>query len=257
MSKIQKSVLGVILLASIGSISQDIPFKIFSASAQNIQLNKEVIIFDQGLEYKIQSKGETIKKVLTNANIKIHKNDIIFPSLDYKIDEDQYPIKIIIERAVPVSLDIYGKTKKIFTRQEKVIEVLEEEGIDFKNDDLINYNFNEEIFPGIEIKIWKKPKPKPKPAPKPIKIIKTGEIQTGIASWYSYIPGNFCASTTYRKGTKLLVTNLSNGKKVIVTVNDYGPFSGPIIDLEKNAFLKLAPLWKGVIRVKVEKVRVH
>jgi len=38
-------------------------------------------------------------------------------------------------------------------------------------------------------------------------------------------------------------------------VNDYGPFvKRRIIDLEKSAFQKLAPLSQGVIKVKVRKV---
>jgi len=252
MSKLQKLALTVL---SFGIILSP---QIIKAEQTLINtLNQEVIIFDQGLEYKIRSAGRTIKEILVNANIKIQENDIVFPSLTYEIKEDQYPIKIIIERATPIFLNVYGEAREIYTQEERVIEVIIEEGIEFKEDDLINYNFNEEIFPGIEIKIWKRPKPKPKIDPEPLKIVKTGEAQTGIASWYNYIPGDFCASPSYREGTKLLVTNLDNGKKVIVTVNDYGPFNGPIIDLEQNAFLKLASLWEGVIRVKIEKITVH
>jgi len=248
MSKIQKIILSILSLAFIVLVSQ-------IAKAERTS-DKETIIFDQGFEYKIESDGETIGEILNNGGIEIQENDIVFPSLDYKLEGDRYPVKIIIDRAIPVLLIFYDKAEKIFTQKEKVVEVLEAEGINLKDNDLINYNLNTEIFPNIEIKIWQKPKPKPKSIPRPIEFVKTGETQKGIATWYSYIPGNFCASTTYKKGTKLLVTNLKNGKKVIVTVNDYGPFNGPIIDLERNAFLKLAPLFKGVIKVKVEKIKV-
>ena len=41
-------------------------------------------------------------------------------------------------------------------------------------------------------------------------------------------------------GTKAKVTNLSNGKSVIVTINDRGPFSGGFdIDLSKKAYNKI------------------
>jgi len=252
MSKIQKIILSILSLAFIVLVSQ-------IAKAERTS-DKETIIFDQGFEYKIESDGETIGEILNNGGIEIQENDIVFPSLDYKLEGDRYPVKIIIDRAIPVLLIFYDKAEKIFTQKDKVVEVLKAEGINLKDNDLINYNLNTEIFPNIEIKIWQKPRPErrgsPQRAAKPIKFVKTGEIQTGLATWYSYIPGNFCASTTYRKGTKLLVTNLKNGKKVIVTVNDYGPFNGPIIDLERNAFLKLSPLFKGVIRVRVEKIKV-
>lgn len=41
-------------------------------------------------------------------------------------------------------------------------------------------------------------------------------------------------------GTKVKVTNLANGKSVVVTVNDRGPFSkGRDIDLSKKAFMDI------------------
>jgi rare lipoprotein A len=41
-------------------------------------------------------------------------------------------------------------------------------------------------------------------------------------------------------GTKAKVTNLANGKSVVVTINDRGPFgSGLDIDLSKKAFMQI------------------
>jgi rare lipoprotein A len=42
-------------------------------------------------------------------------------------------------------------------------------------------------------------------------------------------------------GTKVRVTNKDNGKSVVVTVNDRGPFTaGKDIDLSKKAFMEIA-----------------
>lgn len=42
-------------------------------------------------------------------------------------------------------------------------------------------------------------------------------------------------------GTKIRVTNIANGKSVIVTVNDRGPFSGGFdIDLTRKAYNQIA-----------------
>lgn len=61
-------------------------------------------------------------------------------------------------------------------------------------------------------------------------------------------------------GTKVKVTNLANGKSVVVRINDRGPAKrlvrqGRVIDLSKGAFLKLSSLKQGVIKVKVEVVK--
>jgi rare lipoprotein A len=55
-------------------------------------------------------------------------------------------------------------------------------------------------------------------------------------------------------GTKLRVTNIANGKSVIVTVNDRGPFDGGRdIDLSKKAFMQIADNKNhGEIKVKIE-----
>lgn len=53
-------------------------------------------------------------------------------------------------------------------------------------------------------------------------------------------------------GTKVKVTNVANGKSVIVRINDRGPFvRGRIIDLSRDAFKRIASLHHGVIEVTI------
>ncbi len=62
-----------------------------------------------------------------------------------------------------------------------------------------------------------------------------------------------CAHRFYPFGTHLKVTNLSNGKSVIVKVIDRGPFGrGRIIDLSWAAAKEIGMLAQGVATVKVE-----
>lgn len=93
--------------------------------------------------------------------------------------------------------------------------------------------------------------------------------QTGMASWYGpgfagrptasgekFDPNDMtCAHPKLKFGTRVQVTNLDNGKSVIVRVNDRGPFAkGRVIDLSKEAAKRLGFLDKGVAKVKVEVV---
>ncbi len=96
---------------------------------------------------------------------------------------------------------------------------------------------------------------------------------TGKASWYSEkSPGikkhtanneifkdtnMTCAMWGIRFNRKIRVTNLENGKSIIVRVNDRGPHKryvrkGRIIDLTKSAFGKLSTNKKGLLDVKLE-----
>ena len=56
---------------------------------------------------------------------------------------------------------------------------------------------------------------------------------------------------------QLRITNLDNGKSIVVRVNDRGPHKrlvreGRVLDLSKGAFQKIANLKDGLINVKVE-----
>ena len=61
------------------------------------------------------------------------------------------------------------------------------------------------------------------------------------------------AHRTLPFGTQLRVTNLRNGKSVVVRVNDRGPhIRGRIIDLSKAAAKKIGITRTGIARVKLE-----
>jgi rare lipoprotein A len=98
-------------------------------------------------------------------------------------------------------------------------------------------------------------------------------IQKGEASWYSEEDPGIKKHTANNEvfddssltaamwevpfNQKVKVTNLTNGKSVIVRVNDRGPHkrfvaSGRIIDLTKEAFAKIASLDEGLIRIELQ-----
>lgn len=89
----------------------------------------------------------------------------------------------------------------------------------------------------------------------------------GKASYYSdYLEGHStstgepyraaeltAASRTLPFGTMVRVTNMTNGKSVVVRINDRGPYiTGRVLDLSKSAFESIAYLGNGVICVQYE-----
>ncbi|MFV0531332.1 MAG: septal ring lytic transglycosylase RlpA family protein [Flavobacteriales bacterium] len=91
--------------------------------------------------------------------------------------------------------------------------------------------------------------------------------KTGKASWYGpgfhgrltangeryNMNGVSAAHKTLRFGTKVKITNVANGKSIIVRINDRGPYiTGRQFDLSKGAFKKIASVSKGVIKIKYE-----
>lgn len=85
-------------------------------------------------------------------------------------------------------------------------------------------------------------------------------LTVGTASWYSYKGGNFAASPDFAKGSIIRVYNLSNNKFVDVTINDWGPertkHPDRVIDLDKVAFQKIASTGDGLVKVRIEPIKV-
>lgn len=66
-----------------------------------------------------------------------------------------------------------------------------------------------------------------------------------------------CAIRDVPFNQRIRVTNLANGKSIIVRVNDRGPHKrlirqGRVIDLTKTAFAQIASLEKGLIKIRLE-----
>ncbi len=85
-------------------------------------------------------------------------------------------------------------------------------------------------------------------------------LTVGMASWYKYKNGLFAASPDFKKGSVLRVTNLANKKSVDVVINDFGPERAKhpdrVIDLDKVAFNKIASANEGLIKIKIEPLKI-
>jgi rare lipoprotein A len=94
-----------------------------------------------------------------------------------------------------------------------------------------------------------------------------GAAEVGLASWYGEpYHGRHTASgprydmnemtaahRTLPFGTRVRVTNLENGRRATVLINDRGPFvDGRIIDLSRAAAEAIDSIGPGVVRVRLE-----
>ncbi len=116
-----------------------------------------------------------------------------------------------------------------------------------------------------------KPVATPSVRPAPPAVVEDGQAwktyQTGIASWYGgswhgrltangerYNQNTMTAA--HKKlpfGTKVRVTNLSNGRSCIVRINNRGPYiRGRVIDLSPVAAKKIGSYSGGLARVRLE-----
>jgi len=77
------------------------------------------------------------------------------------------------------------------------------------------------------------------------------DYRIGDATWYSYIPGR-CATSYLPFGLRLTVRDLATGRAIVCITSDREAARGNrVVDLSETQFAQLAPLAKGVIRVRV------
>ncbi|MGC8509443.1 MAG: septal ring lytic transglycosylase RlpA family protein, partial [Acidimicrobiales bacterium] len=75
--------------------------------------------------------------------------------------------------------------------------------------------------------------------------------RVGVATWYAYIPGQ-CATSYLPMGTVITVRDLASGVTLHCVVTDRQEVApGRVVDLSEQQFRALAPLWRGVVRVRV------
>lgn len=103
--------------------------------------------------------------------------------------------------------------------------------------------------------------------PSHVTVLHGGRYEEGKASWYGReahggptasgerfdMHALTAAHRTLRMNTRVRVTNLRNGRTVVVRINDRGPYSkGRVIDLSYEAARRLNMLNAGVVPVRVE-----
>lgn len=79
------------------------------------------------------------------------------------------------------------------------------------------------------------------------------ELGRGIASWYDWISGNTAAHNSLPMGSTVRVTNVANGKSIVVKIVDRGIQTNAVIDLSADAFSQIANLGEGLISVRLTK----
>jgi uncharacterized protein YabE (DUF348 family) len=246
-------------------------FWVFDERKTVSPISKKIDLYYDGHLFKVETKKETVGQLLAEQGIDLAEEDVVFPSVDTEIfsGSDIYFKKAIISNGQKIKVTRIN-IEEIEKEEEIPFEIKEEEDDDLKwrKKEIeregetgikkvkyrITYKDGQEISrEKLSSKIIKKP------VNEIIKVgtkIEVGKTKIGLASWYAHTGTMACASRMFPRGTWLRVTNRATGKQIFVVVNDYGPMrgTGKMIDLDKVAFEKIAPLGQGVVEVKVEEI---
>jgi hypothetical protein len=109
-----------------------------------------VDISDNGIFFRTTADAENVSEFLAEENIKLGEKDYIFPAPEAKLFPGQ---NITIRRAVSVSIEVDGETKKLDTLGVTVQDAVNEAGVTMSHADKISPQISALLSPNLAIKI--------------------------------------------------------------------------------------------------------
>ncbi|WDC85052.1 ubiquitin-like domain-containing protein [Caloramator sp. mosi_1] len=161
-----------------------------------VQSEKTVTIVDGKEVVKVATFKVKVKDVLVSCNVNVGDKDKVAPGLDSKVEDDMV---INIKRAVPVTIQLDGKVITVNTAQDKVEDVLQEEGIVLNEKDKVSPSLTSKVEQGTNIKITR--------------------VEEKIITTTERIPYTIVrkANNNLAKGTTEVLQDGQDGEKEIVT----------------------------------------
>lgn len=221
-------------------------------------INKHVKIFVDGTEIETDTELLSIRGVIKENNVQLGAYDIIEP-VSYMPVSDGLEIRITRvekayedrEAAIPYVTE-YRENAEVFVGRETLLQG-GEDGVRRQKFELQYHDgvlVSETLVEEESLK-----DPVTQIIEKGTKIVVIEESY-GKASYYThprYVGELITAHNTYPMGSMLRVTNLRNGKSVIVKVVDRGIHSPDrVVDLSTTAFGMIESHWRGLVNVRVE-----
>jgi uncharacterized protein YabE (DUF348 family) len=142
-----KLFLGGVLIMGLGVAGVN-SFSDNQESKENLSV--PIIIEENGLQFNLKTDKKNITEVLTSLDIHFNQNDILFPAIETPISSG---IKIIIKRALEITIEADGEIIKTFTTALNIKNALKEKNITLSEKDKTLPGLDESISNSLEIKI--------------------------------------------------------------------------------------------------------
>lgn len=239
------------------SVVPDETVRLFSGTTIRIARAHEVSVKADEQELRLRTQALSVDQALTEAGIKLDPDDIVEPPLSTLVtDGTQVTVTRVTVREEliekPIAFPRQSKEDAALSWRQNNVTQPGETGME-------RLTYQVSLYDGREVKraLLRRETIKEPVAEITTRgtYVKTGKSYQGAASWYAYTGTLSAANPWLPIGSYVRVTNVANGKSVIVRINDRGPFApGRIIDLDKAAFIQIASLGQGVIGVTMEEI---
>ncbi len=230
---------------------------LFSGMTLVITRAHDILVQADGHEETFYVQARQVDAALAEAGVTLDEDDIVKPQREavaYRGQEITIIRVDIREEQITQSVAFVTKITEDNTLswRKKVVTQKGEKGTEQQTYRVSSHDGQEVSRKLLKTEVTKEPVPE---VVTQGTYVKLGKSHSGGASWYAWTGTMAAANPWLPKGSFVKVTNVENGKSVIVVINDRGPFvPGRIIDLDKVAFQKIASTGAGVIQVKMEEI---
>lgn len=130
--------------------------------ATNYQVNiyraRPVTIVDGATRQRVVTPYQSATRIAEDAGIKLNAEDTTSISRSSDIIGDGAGLQLVVDRATPLTIDLYGKMTEIRTQANTVGEMLKEKAIDLGANGRASVSLNTPIKSGMSIRVWQEGK---------------------------------------------------------------------------------------------------
>ena len=124
----------------------------------NIYRARPVTVIDGATRQKIVTPYQSAERIANDVGISLYAEDATSLERSADIIADGAGLQLIIDRATPLNLDLYGKKTEIRTQATTVGDMLKEKNIDLGEHGRASVSLDTTITAGMEIRVWREGK---------------------------------------------------------------------------------------------------
>jgi len=121
----------------------------------NIYRARPVTIVDGTVRKKVMSPHQTAQQIAEQAGVRLQKEDITEMTANTDMVSQGAGVQLAIDRAVPLTLILYGEKTTAYTQTSTVAELFEEKEIQLAANDTVSVPLTTKITKNMTIEVWR------------------------------------------------------------------------------------------------------
>lgn len=122
----------------------------------NIYRARPVVVVDGEARTTVVTAQKSARQVAEQAGVSLYDEDEANVSrVEDVVSDGTAAQKIVIDRSVPINLNLYGKTDEVRTQAETVAELIKEKDIILGEKDGVSLPLDTPITAGMTVKVWR------------------------------------------------------------------------------------------------------